>query len=66
MSKKKMTMQAQVNNLELCPTFSKLDRLCPIEVMLIIPFMFVVAKTKGPQHGLKGHCVLMPTDLEKI
>ena len=62
-------MQAQVNNLELCPTFSKLDRLCPIELMLIsqiIPFMFIVAKTKGAQHGLKGQCVLVPTDLEKI
>ena len=62
-------MQAQVNNLELCPTFSELDRLCPIELMLIsqiIPFMFIVAKTKGAQHGLKGQCVLVPTDLEKI
>ena len=61
-------MQAQVNNLELCPTFSELDRLCPIELVLIyqiIPFMFV-AKTKGAKHGLKGQCVLVPTDLEKI
>ena len=69
MSKNKMPMQAQVNNLELCPTFSELDRLCPIELMLIsqiIPFMFIVAKTKGAQHGLKGQCVLVPTDLEKI
>ena len=63
-------MLAQVNNLELCPTFSELDRLCfPIELMLIsqiISFMFIVAKTKGVQHGLKGQCVLVPTDLEKI
>ena len=62
-------MQAQVNNLELCATFSELDRLCPIELMLIsqiIPFMFIVAKIKGAQHGLKGQCVLVPTDLEKI
>ena len=64
-----MPMQAQVNNLELCPTFSELDRLCPIELMLIsqiVPFMFIVTKTKGAQYGLKGQCVLVPTDLEKI
>ena len=69
MLKNKMPMQAQVNNLELCPIFSELDGLCPIELMLIsqiIPFMFIVAKTKGAQHGLKGQCVLVPTDLEKI
>ena len=62
MSKNKMPMQAQVNNLELCPTFSELDRLCPIELMLIsqiIPFMFVVVKTKRAQHGLKKQCVLV-------
>ena len=68
MSKNKMPMQAQVNSLELCPTFSELDRLCPIEVMLIsqiIPFMFIVAKTKGAKHKLKRQCVLVPTDLKK-
>ena len=46
-----------------------MDRLCPIELMLIsqiIPFMFIVAKTKGAQRELKGQCVLVPTDLEKI
>ena len=39
--KNKMPMQAQVNNIELCPTFSELEWLCPIELMLIsqvIPF----------------------------
>ena len=69
MSKNEMSIQAQANNLELCPTFSELDRLCPIELMLIsqiIPFMFIVAKTKGAQRELKGQCVLVPTDLEKI
>ena len=57
-----MPMQAQVNNLELCPTFSELDRLCPIELMLIsqiIPFMFIVVKAKRAQHGLKKQCVLV-------
>ena len=60
-------MQAQLNNMELYPKFSELDRLCPIELMLIsqiIPFMFIIAKTKGAQ--LKGQCVLVPTDLKKI
>ena len=69
MSKNKMPMQAQVSDLEFCPTFSELDRLCPVELMLIlqiIPFMFIVAKTKGAQHALKGQCVLVLTDLEKI
>ena len=64
-----MSIQAQVNNLELCPTFSELNRHCTIELMLIsqtIPFMFFVAKTKGAQHGLKGQCVIVPTDIEKI
>ena len=42
---------------------------CTIELMLvsqIIQFMFIIAKTKGAQHGLKGQCVLVPADLEKI
>ena len=28
--------------------------------------MFIVAKTKGAQHRLKGQCVLVPTNLKKI
>ena len=28
--------------------------------------MFIVARVKGAQHGLKGQCVLVPTDLTKI
>ena len=61
-------MQAQLNNMEHCCKFSELDRLCPIELMLIsqiIPFVFIVAKTKVAQHGLKGHCVLVPKKTEK-
>ena len=64
-----MPLQAQINNLELCPTFSELDRLCPIKLMLIsqiILFMFIAAKTKAAQHGFEEQCVLVPTDLEKI
>ena len=59
MSKSKMPMQVQVNNQELCPTFNGLDRLCPIELILVV-------RMKGAQHGLKEQCVLVPTDLEKI
>ena len=61
-------MQAQVNKMELLRKFSELNRLCPIELMLfsqIILFMFIVAKTEGAKHGLKGQCVLVPTDLKK-
>ena len=32
----------------------------------IIPFMFIVGKVKGAQHGLKGQCVLVPADLTKV
>ena len=28
--------------------------------------MFIVAKAKGAQHGLKGQCVLVPTGLKKV
>ena len=35
MMKNKTPMKAQVNNMELCPKFSQLDRLCPVELMLI-------------------------------
>ena len=69
LTKNKMPMQAQANNLELCQKFKVLEDLCPIELMLIsqiIPFMFIVAKHKGAQHGLKGQCVLVPADLKKI
>ena len=58
MLKNKMPMQ-----------FSELDRLCPIELMLIsqiIPFMFIFSKRKGTQCGLKGQCVLVPTNLKEI
>ena len=35
-------------------------------VSKIIPFMFIVARTNGAQHGLKGQCVLVPADLKKV
>ena len=57
----KTPMQAQVNNLYLCPKIEELENLCSIELMLIskiIPFMFIVARVKGAQHGLKGQCIL--------
>ena len=59
----------QFNNLALCPKIKELEDLCPIEIMLIsqiIPFMFIVARIKGAQHGLKGQCVLVPADLKKV
>ena len=47
----KMPMQEHLNDMKLCPIFSKLDRLCPTELNLIsqtIQFMFIVAKRKVP------------------
>ena len=52
--KEKMPPQGQANNLELCPQFNELEDLCPIELLLIsqiIPYMFIVVKHKGAQHG---------------
>ena len=57
------------NKMELCPKFYEFESLCSIELMLIsqiIPFMFIVAKAKGAQNGLKGQCVLVPTDLKNV
>ena len=62
-------MQAQKNNIKLSPKFNEFKSLYPVELMLIsqiIPSMFIVAKAKGAQHGLKGQCVLAPTDLKKV
>ena len=59
----KENANADINNMELCPKFSELNKLCPLQLMLvskITPFVFLVAKTKGAQHGLKGQCVLVP------
>ena len=69
MLRSKMPMQAQKNNIELSPKFNEFESLYPVELMLIsqiIPSMFIVAKAKGAQHGLKGQCVLAPTDLKKV
>ena len=55
--------------MKLCPKYEELEDLSPIELMLIsriIPFMFIVNKCKGAQHGLKGQCVLVPADLKKV
>ena len=57
MMKNKMAMQVQLNNKELCPKFSELHRLCPIELMLIsqiIPFMLIVAKVKDLKNRHRG------------
>ena len=37
-----------------------------ILILQIIPFVCIVAKINGAQHGIKGHCNLVPTDLKKI
>ena len=50
LSKNKMPVEAQLNNMDLCPKFSDWDRHCQVELMLISQnkaFTFIVAKTKG-------------------
>ena len=69
LKKGKMPSQAQNNGLKLNNVFKEIDDLCPLELSLvsqIIPFMFIVAKHKGAQFGLKGQVVLVPSDLTKI
>ena len=64
-----MPIQAQTNNLQLCLGIEELDCLSPIELMFIsqiIPFILIVAKVKGTQHGLKEQCLLGPANLKKI
>ena len=34
-------------------------------ILQIIPFMFIVAIVKGPHHGPKEWCVLVPSDLQR-
>ena len=60
---------AQLNKMEFCLKLSELDRLRPIELMLISqigPFMFNAAKTEDAQDGLKGQCALVSTVLKKF
>jgi len=67
--KGKIPPQAYMNNLQLNETIEELNDLCPLETSLvsqIIPFMFIVQKHKGAQHGLRGQVVLVPSDLEKV
>ena len=63
-----MSMQIQVNGLELCPNFDELENPCPLEMPLsqIMSFMHVCAKVKGAQHKLKGQSVLVPGDPSKV
>ena len=66
---KSIPMQAQANNLRLCHKYNELEIFCPSELMLIpkiIPFIFIAAWQKNAQHGLKGECILVPTELKKI
>ena len=55
--------------MQICDPVSELSDLSALEHMLIcqiIPFMFLVSRQKGAQHGLKGQVVLVPTDLKRI
>ena len=69
LQQKRMPVQAQANSMYMCPSIAELNDLCPLENMLIsqiIPFMSIIALHKGAQQKLKGHVVLVPTDLKKL
>ena len=64
-----MPAQCHQNNLLLVDIPNELKELSSLECLLvakIIPFMHIVSLTKGSQHGLKGHVVLVPADLSKV
>ena len=64
-----MTTQVQKNNVELCPRFDELERLCPVLLLIasqIMSFMFIAANMTDAQYGLQGHCVLVPTDTKNF
>ena len=66
-NKSKMLMEAH-NSWGHCTDIKELEEQCPLEIMQvskIISFMFIIGKTKGAQHELKGQCVVVPTDLQK-
>ena len=69
MKKGKILPQSQLNNMYLCPRIKELECLSYLECMLIsqiIPFMSIFSKQKSSQNGIKGQCVLVPTDLKQI
>ena len=52
-----MHSQAQANGMHLNETFDEINDLCPLELSLvsqIIPFIFIVPRHRGAQHGLRG------------
>ena len=65
-------MKAELDNMEFCPKFSRLNRLIELkyltELILILQIisLFIGAKRKGVQRGLKGQCALVPEDLKKL
>ena len=68
LKKGKMPSQAQINGMHLNTIYDAIDDLCPLELSLvsqITPFMFIVPRHRGAQHGLKGQVVLVPSDLKK-
>ena len=51
-----MPVQAQLKNMKLCPKFSELDMLCPIELMLVSQIIpFILQKRKVPSMDLKDN-----------
>ena len=65
LKKGKMPSQTQNNGMQLNNMYDAINDLSSLELSLvsqIIPFMFIVAKHRGAQHGLKGQVVLVLSD----
>ncbi len=69
LKKNQLPIQSQANGLTLIDIPEYLLHLSNLEQHLIsqiIPFMKIVAKPRGTQHGIKEPVVLVPSDLTKI
>lgn len=69
LKKNKTPPQATWNGLQLSPIPNVMKDLSLLECHLISkiqPFMKIVSKPRGAQHGIKGSVVLVPADLSKI
>lgn len=68
LTKKKIPLQASVNNLRVIEVPQSLKTLSSLEKQLvskIIPFMKILSLPKGAQHGLKGQVVLVPSNVQQ-
>lgn len=68
LTKKKIPLQASVNNLRVIEVPQSIKTLSSFEKQLVsksIPFMKILSLPKGAQHGLKGQVVLVPSNVQQ-